>query len=382
MLTLRLNTSDEKVYKEIFILKMYEKKNIKIEPNDSWLDLGANCGMFTLYCINKGVKFVRAVEPESENFELLKTNCGNYSNVELVKKAVDTTNNIKKLYIAKHTENKWRHTLLKTNGRKTIDVETTTLEELIDGIDCIKMDIEGTEIELLETVDMSVFKNIRKFIFEYSFDRDKSIPRFMNIIKKLQSIFYVQYNKVNPNELVFNYYPFCVNVYCIQKKKVIITKKINTLKEDLNKIIEIAKTYPLTKFNCNRVQRGLGVGTSIPFGKMKFLKVNGDLRTNKLFPNLYEEICKFGKKHINISWNAIMFNYNFKCNPHRDAKNVGDSYIVGFGDYTNGELVIEGIPHDIKYKPMMFNGFLKQHYNNDWEGERYSMVFFKTNYVE
>jgi hypothetical protein len=162
---------------------------------------------------------------------------------------------------------------------------------------------------------------------------------------------------------------------------VVITKKITTLEQDLDKIIEISKTYPIEKWHCDRVRRGLGVGVSFPFGKMKFSRLNGEVRANKAFPILYEAICNFGKKHVPIEWKAIMFNYNFKIKPHKDGKNVGDSYIVGFGNYTKGELVVEGVEHDIKYKPMIFNGFLKEHYNKEWEGDRYSMVFFKTSYV-
>lgn len=383
LISFRIGTSDEKVYKEIFQSKIYEKKNIKVESGDSWLDLGGNCGMFTLYCISKGVKFVRCVEPEVSNFELIKLNCSKYDNVELVNKAVDLTNGIKKLYIANGEVNKWRHTLIKVRGRETIDVETITMENLLDGIDCIKMDIEGLELELLENIDMSVFKNIRKFVFEYSFNKDKSIPRFFNIIKKLESVFEVKYDKVKRDELVYIHYPDCTNVYCYKKKKVEIKKKVNTLKEDLEKIIEIAKTYPIEKYKCVRVIRGIGIGISFPFGKMKCMRVNGDVRANKMYPKLYEEICKFGNKHVKmIEWKAIMFNYNFKIKPHFDAKNVGESYIVGFGDYTNGELVVDGVEHDIKYKPMIFNGSELEHYNKDWIGDRYSMVFFKTNYVE
>jgi hypothetical protein len=77
------------------------------------------------------------------------------------------------------------------------------------------MDIEGTEIELLENIDLNYLKNIRKLVFEYSFDVDKSIPRFLNIIKRLKQEFnLIHYDKVKENELEYNYFPPATMIYC------------------------------------------------------------------------------------------------------------------------------------------------------------------------
>ena len=167
------------------------------------------------------------------------------------------------------------------------------------------------------------------------------------------------------------------------KKQVVITKRHKEPIEILlNSIIDVAERTNLKKFLSMRVVRGLGTvsngGTSIPFGYMKILRCKGDLRANKLFPELYEKLVEFGKTYVPLDWNAIMFNYNFKTRPHTDPYNLGDSYIIGFGSYTEGELVIEGSEVDIRYKPQIFNGFLKQHWTKDWIGNRYSIVYFKS----
>ena len=75
-------------------------------------------------------------------------------------------------------------------------------------------------------------------------------------------------------------------------------------------------------------------------------------------------------------FSTITINRNVLCKPHKDAKNNGTTMIVGLGDYTGGELVIEGVKHDIHYKPMYFNGFLHEHYNETWSGNRYTLMFY------
>jgi FkbM family methyltransferase len=75
-------------------------------------------------------------------------------------------------------------------------------------------------------------------------------------------------------------------------------------------------------------------------------------------------------------FSTITINRNVKCKPHKDLKNNGTTMIVGLGDYTGGELVINGTKHDIHYKPLYFNGFLHEHYNEDWTGDRYSLMYY------
>ena len=78
-----------------------------------------------------------------------------------------------------------------------------------------------------------------------------------------------------------------------------------------------------------------------------------------------------------FEFNGVMINKNFKCPPHKDKNNINDSLIIGLGDYDGGELVVENEPHDIRYKPMIFNASVKEHYVNEWSnGDRYSIVLF------
>ncbi len=49
---------------------------------------------------------------------------------------------------------------------------------------------------------------------------------------------------------------------------------------------------------------------------------------------------------------------------------------MGLGGFSGGELIIEGVPYDIKFKPMEFDGWKLRHWTAPFEGERYSLVWF------
>ena len=82
------------------------------------------------------------------------------------------------------------------------------------------MDIEGAEIPLLESLDAATCKPLRKLVFEYTFDVDPSIPRFLAIVRRLKQWFpTVHYTKVNPKDKEYRHYPPCTMVYCVRPRE-------------------------------------------------------------------------------------------------------------------------------------------------------------------
>lgn len=76
---------------------------------------------------------------------------------------------------------------------------------------------------------------------------------------------------------------------------------------------------------------------------------------------------------------TIAINRNAQFRPHVDVgagTGQSRSLIVGLGDYVGGELMVEGMSHDIRYKPLEFNGWKQRHWTLPFYGERYSLVFF------
>jgi len=223
----RPNTTDEKVIKEVLLSHAYQKKSIGfiIEPTDVCLDLGGNIGTFSLLALSIGCQSVICLEPESENFGILTRNIvenfGKKKNrCQLIKAGISTHSGTGSLYLCQGDYNKYRHTMVPKKNRTAVEIKLIGIRELLADfpeINFIKMDIEGIEINLLEFMTESDFKNITKLVFEYSFDVDNSIPRFMKIIHKLQKIFEtVYFTKVKENEEVYKFFPPCTNVYCLK----------------------------------------------------------------------------------------------------------------------------------------------------------------------
>lgn len=97
-------------------------------------------------------------------------------------------------------------------------------------------------------------------------------------------------------------------------------------------------------------------------------------------PKLLYHLKEFADKYVDISYNAITVNQSYAAAPHYDKNNVGNSFLVAFGDYTGGELKIHegelsGL-HNIRHKPIKADFSKILHSVEDFQGERYSLVFY------
>lgn len=113
------------------------------------------------------------------------------------------------------------------------------------------------------------------------------------------------------------------------------------------------------------------------FVNRPFHKWKGHSKFTEQHPELWQLLLKYGEqldpKH---KFSSVTINHNVECKPHTDVRNEGITMIVGLGDYSAGELVVDDKDIDIKEKPYYFNGYLKTHYNKPWVGERYSLMFY------
>ena len=97
-------------------------------------------------------------------------------------------------------------------------------------------------------------------------------------------------------------------------------------------------------------------------------------RANTHFPTVWKLLQSAAG---DFEYTSVIVNKNKQMNPHRDGKNAGESLIFAVGDYTGGELVIEGKKYDIKNNPMRFDGRRQTHWVAPFKGTRYSVVYFK-----
>jgi len=226
-LYIRPNTTDEKVITEVLKTNVYEKRSLGffVSTGDRWLDLGGNIGTFALLALSHGATVV-SCEPEPDNLEMLERNLrhnfpnGAGKDWQIVAAAVtvDPADTID-LYLCKGDYNKYRHTIYHKRGRASTKVNNIHVRELLQGdkFNAIKIDIEGAEIDILEELDTGDYVGIDKLVYEYSFDIDPSIPRFLKIIERLRKTFRtVHYTKVKDNELEYKHFPAATMVYCLR----------------------------------------------------------------------------------------------------------------------------------------------------------------------
>ena len=142
------------------------------------------------------------------------------------------------------------------------------------------------------------------------------------------------------------------------------------------RLVELLKKKPIEIY---RERKNSGVGRSLPFGIINRRNYGlGRSRNNRRYPEHYTEMLKIAELiNPNCKWTSIMMNDNYKALPHRDKNNEGISCIVGFGDYTDGELNVEDKKIDIKYKPYHMDASIQTHFTEKWSGCRYSLVFFR-----
>jgi hypothetical protein len=116
---------------------------------------------------------------------------------------------------------------------------------------------------------------------------------------------------------------------------------------------------------------------SVPFGisRARYSAKVGPSWASLKYPHIWEEIQKIGN-HFNFKFTTVQLNHNLQCPPHKDGNNVGDSLLISFGEYTGGEIVINGEIKNAYHNPIIFNGYELEHCNLPHEGNKYSLVFF------
>jgi hypothetical protein len=129
------------------------------------------------------------------------------------------------------------------------------------------------------------------------------------------------------------------------------------------------------------------IGRTCNFGLVRSRRIGyTKSRPSQKYPEIYNAIFKFGN-HVcppGMDITSITLNHGVKAKKHVDSFNVGDSVIVGIGDYDGGKLRVydAGIDsetytaYDIRDKPLMFNGAKYAHETEDFTGNRYTIIYY------
>jgi FkbM family methyltransferase len=153
----RPGTVDVHTFREIFLRNEYDVKLPSLLAPQIIIDAGANIGYTTLFFMKRFPNAkIFSLEPNQENFELLKKNTSGYPNIKPIQAALwDKIGTIEILdkgygargFIVEETQGKERSTKV-IESMKAITLESLVQEYKLTAIDILKMDIEGSEKEV------------------------------------------------------------------------------------------------------------------------------------------------------------------------------------------------------------------------------------------
>ncbi|NSW45960.1 MAG: FkbM family methyltransferase [Bacteroidales bacterium] len=152
-LYLRAESSDIQTFYQVLFNQEY---NIKLEfkPNVI-IDLGANIGLSSVFFANKFPESkIIALEPEKNNYDMLLKNTKNYQNIVIYHNAI--WHKHADLSIKDNNLGEWGYSVMESTHENQDNVKTLTMIDLINihqitQIDILKIDIEGSEIELFQS---------------------------------------------------------------------------------------------------------------------------------------------------------------------------------------------------------------------------------------
>lgn len=212
----RPKTSDAKAIEESLIKGEYERKFFPILAGERWVDAGANIGGFSLLCALRGASSV-GYEPEPNNAAIAQENLRRNGFPSKVIQAAIVPDSYKgetiKLWLHQTPYGLWRHTIHKRKPQtEAVIVPIVRISDAIKDIDCVKLDIEGAELNILE--EIQDWQSVRKLVFEYHFDTDSNVARYRRIIAKLEESFTVKAPAIKAGIEQYTWFPQAKMIYC------------------------------------------------------------------------------------------------------------------------------------------------------------------------
>ncbi|MFA5136543.1 MAG: FkbM family methyltransferase [Patescibacteria group bacterium] len=160
------------VYSKLFDYSEMTYLLKKLKPEDTFIDVGANIGVYTLLAssvITKGM--IHAFEPYGQSQKRLLENLrlNDIANVQVVEKIVSDKTGYEYLGIEKESE---INHIIYSHDDKKIKISSITLDDYIfrnkiNKISILKIDVEGAEMKVLKGGEESIRKGkIKKILLE------------------------------------------------------------------------------------------------------------------------------------------------------------------------------------------------------------------------
>ncbi len=166
---LRNNYSDRAIFLQVFYEKQYDLYDQQLPAAQTIIDAGANIGLASIYF---SIKFpnaeIVAVEPEKENFKLLKKNTNSYNNIDPMQAGIWDKNEAIRIT---NPETLAAGFMVEANNKSDESINGITIRNIMEtknwkNIDILKMDIEGAEKEVFSANDMEWLSKVKVLIIE------------------------------------------------------------------------------------------------------------------------------------------------------------------------------------------------------------------------
>jgi FkbM family methyltransferase len=174
---------------EIFLNEEYKNKNVKINKDDTVLDIGGNIGIFSLYSLYKKAKEVHVFEPGEKQYKAIVDNLsGTFKNLKINNMAVSKQTGSVNFY--ENNISTLSSTMFNSNNKiksvPSITIEDYFKEKKLDKIDFLKIDCEGGEYEIIEHINKDFLQSkVDKIVLEYHHFKDEDKLRSKQLIDKL-----------------------------------------------------------------------------------------------------------------------------------------------------------------------------------------------------
>lgn len=196
-----LNKYEQALHYEIFEKKEYAFLDEIIKSAKVILDVGWHLGFFSEYCLllsaNKKDLQIHFFEPVKDLFKAAQSNLKkDKSNIIFNNKGLRSQNVKKEIFF--NTEKTMQtsiynqHFLNKKGVAQKVQfirLDQYCNEYKIGNINLLKLDVEWSEFEILESLEKCFFQNIKCLFFEYHLINKDFEKRFKNILRFLETIY-------------------------------------------------------------------------------------------------------------------------------------------------------------------------------------------------
>jgi FkbM family methyltransferase len=167
-----------------------EARDLGVRPGDTVVDCGAHVGVFVRMSLRKGAARVIAIEPDPVNLECLRRNFRTEiesGKVVLYPKGV--WDKVDRLTFDLSPENSGMNSVAVARGQNRIQIDVTTLDNIVkelrvDKVDFVKMDIEGAERNALAGA-AGLLRAQRPRLMLDSYHRPDDMPVFRSLLLPL-----------------------------------------------------------------------------------------------------------------------------------------------------------------------------------------------------